>query len=214
MNQFANSLLTVLLGWMRSLFSSFLSLGQGIGGGFLAWMSRRWFVLAVILILAGLTIDAMIYILRWHPQNVWRSKLHLLVHRRKEAAANARFNEGYDTALTDFNFADTPIAPLVSQEAGVDEMLASYYSPEPVAQQEVDLRQLPGADSIPIERRRRSSRHGRRTVRINFRLPDLSESGRNVLYPEPPINAREAFREPVYPAMENLENQEDEFNDE
>ena len=93
-------------------------------------------------------------------------------------------------------------------------MLASYYSPEPVAQQEVDLRQLPGADSIPIERRRRSSRHGRRTVRINFRLPDLSESGRNVLYPEPPINAREAFREPVYPAMENLENQEDEFNDE
>ena len=82
MSQFADSLLTALLGWMRSLFSGFLSLTQGNGGGFLSWMSRRWFVLAAIVLVAGLTVDAVIYILRWHPQEVWRSKLHLLAHRR------------------------------------------------------------------------------------------------------------------------------------
>ena len=213
MSQFADSLLTALLGWMRSLFSGFLSLTQGNGGGFLSWMSRRWFVLAAIVLVAGLTVDAVIYILRWHPQEVWRSKLHLLAHRREEAAADARFKEGYDNALTDFNFADTPIEPLVSHEEEVAEMLAAYYASAPTTQEEIDIHQLPGADNIPIERRRRSSRHGRRAMRIHFRLPDLSETGRSA-YPEPPVNAREAFNAPVYPAMEPMQDQEEEFDHE
>ena len=92
-------------------------------------------------------------------------------------------------------------------------MLAAYYASAPTTQEEIDIHQLPGADNIPIERRRRSSRHGRRAMRIHFRLPDLSETGRSA-YPEPPVNAREAFNAPVYPAMEPMQDQEEEFDHE
>ena len=214
MSQFVNSLLTTLLGWMRALFSSVLSLTRADGGGFLAWMSRRWLALTVLLILAGLAIDLAVYILRWRPQYVWRSKLYRLTHRRQEAAADARFNAGYDSALTDFNFAASPIAPLAEPIESPEEILAPYYGSPSASQEEIDLRMLPGAGSVPLARRRRSARHKRRAARIRFRLPDLSEADRSPLYPEPPVNARDAFHQPVYPAIDVMQKQEDAFDDE
>ena len=41
MNNFANSLLHLLLSWMRALFGGVLSLLQGDDRGLLAWLSRH-----------------------------------------------------------------------------------------------------------------------------------------------------------------------------
>lgn len=205
MNHFANSFLSILLGWMRTLFASLLSVFQGAGAGFLSWMSRRWFLVAIVLVLAGLTLDILIYIARWRPQYVWRTRLHRLLHRKEYALEEQRFSEGFDTALTDFNFEDTPIAGLQTQEPALADAMA-YYA-VPAAQTVEAPQEFFADDQQPVERRRRSSRHSsRRAMRFgtHFHLPDLNDSGRyGAAYPAPPVRAREAFHEPVYPSMDS-----------
>ena len=82
MNGFANSLLTLLLGWMRVLFSALLTLPQR-GSAFLAWLGRHWIPLVLVIVLAALFVDALIYILRWRPQYVWSTRLQRLFHRKE-----------------------------------------------------------------------------------------------------------------------------------
>jgi len=199
MNDLSNSLLSLLLGWLRGIFSSLLKIVQGSGVSFLSWMSRRWFILAGVLVIAGLTVDALIYLLRWRPQYVWRSRLYRLFHRRDSLLDETQFSQGYETGLQDFNFADTPIPGLNEQEDPGQEVYDLYLSeqqPYAAAAEE---------EALPVEeRRRRSDRHNRRALRLSgrFHLPDLSETGQHSAYPEPPIDVRSAFHQPVYPATD------------
>lgn len=212
MNNFANSLLNLLLSWMRSLFGSLLSLIQGNDAGLLQWLSKHWIALGCILVVGGLTLDIIIYILRWHPQYVWQAQLNRLLHRHEtDEMEDEEFSQGFDSALADFNFADTPIPDLTISEQQPLDPLETYYeealpSPEP----EIDYSQLPGASQVQEERRRRSQRHGRRAMHSvpRFRISDLNDSARHAAYPEPPVNARDAFHEAVYPSAEITSYQE------
>lgn len=206
MNNLSNSLLHVLLGWMRSLFSGVLSMFQGNDAGLLPWLSRHWLSLAVILLLAGLTLDAVVYILRWRPQYVWRTRLRRLMDRDEETEEDIQFSQGFDTALPDFNFADTPISDLTTSETMSEETLETYLAEPAPAQEEFDYSQLPGVDQLPEERRRRSDRHGKRFgLTGRLRLPERHTAEI--------IDARDAFHEAVYPASEpqNPEQEEDIF---
>ena len=207
MNNLSNSLLHVLLGWMRSLFSGVLSMLQGDDAGILPWLGRHWLSLTVILLLVGLTLDAIIYILRWRPQYVWRTRMRRLMDRQEETEEDIQFDQGFDTALPDFNFADTPIPDLTTSETMSEETLETYLAEPTPAQEEFDYSQLPGAEQVPEERRRRSDRHSRRfglTGRI--RLPERHTAK--------VIDARDAFHEAVYPASEpqNPDQEEDVFH--
>jgi len=211
MNSIANSLLALLLSWMRSLFGSILSLMRGENAGFLSWIGSHWLPLACILMLAGITADAVVYILRWRPQYVWRTRFrHLMNRRQLDDAAEEQFQQGFEDAVEDFNFEDTPIPDLTTQSVPPLEEIASFdaaVSPDNSAP--FDYSKLPGAESPADERRRRSDRHARRGVGravSRFRLPDLSDSDRySTSYPEMPVNPREAFHAPVYPAAEYQE---------
>ena len=212
MNTFANSLLSLLLSWMRSFFSGLLAFLNGGDGGFFAWLGKHWVVLAVFLIAFGVAIDALIYLLRWRPQYVWRTRLRRVL--RREDPEEEQFSEGFDTALPDFNFGDTPIPDLTAAPEPM-EMLDAYYTEpaqpaEPV--EEIDLDSLAEKETPAIgQRRRRSDRHSRKKLPI--RLPDLSEIGRR--RDMPPVDARSAFHDPVYPASElpyPYPNDEDDLN--
>lgn len=201
MNNFANSLLHLLLSWMRALFGGVLSLLQGDDRGLLAWLSRHWLPLTAVLLLAGLVLDVTVYIIRWRPQYVWRTRLRRFMNREEETEAEIQFNQGFDTALADFNFADTPIPDLTTSEAVSEETLGSYLAePAPAAEEAFDYSQLPGADQLPAERRRRSERHSRRFGRASrLRLAEFVDPHRRS---REVIDPREAFNEPVYPASE------------
>ena len=200
MNGFANSLLTLLLGWMRVLFSALLTLPQR-GSAFLAWLGRHWIPLVLVIVLAALFVDALIYILRWRPQYVWSTRLQRLFHRKEFLRDEEEFQKGFTDSLPNFNFSDTPIQDLSMQEPIPEE----YYTP--VTQQPVE-EQIPETIA-PIRnypeyeaRNRRSDRHGRRARRSSmprFRLQDIGASEHNLRYPEPPVQARDAFHAPVYP---------------
>ena len=200
MNGFANSLLTLLLGWMRVLFSALLTLPQR-GSAFLAWLGRHWIPLVLIIVLAALFVDALIYILRWRPQYVWSTRLQRIFHRKEFLKDEEEFQKGFTNSLPNFNFSDTPIQDLSLQEPIAEE----FYTPptqQPV-EEEIPETIAPIRNYPEIEgRNRRSDRHGRRARRTNmprFRLQDIGTSERSIRYPEPPVQARDAFHAPVYP---------------
>ena len=211
MNNFANSLLHLLLRWMRTLFGSLLNLLQGDDSGMLAWVSRHWIPLAALLLIAGLVLDAVIYMARWRPQYVWRTRMRRMFNREQESEEELQFNQGFDTSLPDFNFADTPISDLATNEAISEETLETYLAePAPAPEESFDYSQLPGAEASSEERRRRSDRHSRRFGNhARSRLRGLRGNGRRRVREE--INPRDAFHEAVYPSAEPpIDYQEDE----
>ena len=89
MNGFTNSLLSVLLSWVRSLVGNLWSFAGSDGGGsFYNFMAAHWLTVVVVLCAGGFVVDRLIYLIRWRPYYVWGSKLRrLLGARHREAQA-------------------------------------------------------------------------------------------------------------------------------
>ena len=209
MNNFANSLLHILLSWMRTLFSSLLSFAQDSSSGFISWLSGHWISLTIILITLGIVLDAFIYLLRWRPQYVWRSRLNRALHRGDYALEDPQFIDGYDTALPNFNFADTPI-PDLSNAPDPAEIMETYFMEPAVVQADSSVEETLVADAQASgERRRRSQRHEKRAL-VRFKLPDFPELARRKN--DSPIDARSAFHDPVYPETESYHQEQNSDN--
>ena len=81
MNGFANTLLTLLLSWLRVLINNLWRvLSSEDGGAFYQFLSANWKVLVLVLCVGGFVIDRIIYLFRWRPYYVWMSKLRRLRH--------------------------------------------------------------------------------------------------------------------------------------
>ena len=203
MNNFANSLLHILLSWMRTLFSGLLSFAQDTSTGLFAWLGSHWFSLAVILITLGIVLDAVIYMVRWRPQYVWRSRLHRLLHRRDDLD-DPQFEEGYDSTLPNFNFADTPIPDLQNDPPQEQLMETDLMQPEP-QQETFEQPAETSEDAIPSERRRRSERHEKRPLG-RLKLPEMPDLLRRKSTET--IDARSAFHDPVYPESDTYQQEQ------
>ena len=74
MGSFANTLFTIMLGWVQSTTAAIWSaLTTENGSSFLQWIGRNWLVLAAVLCVTGLVVDFGIYLVRWRPMRVWKS---------------------------------------------------------------------------------------------------------------------------------------------
>ena len=74
MGSFANSLFTLMLGWLQGAVSAIWSaFTNNNGASFLNWIGRHWILIAAILCAIGMAADLCVYILRWKPFRVWRS---------------------------------------------------------------------------------------------------------------------------------------------
>ena len=85
MGSFANTLFTIMLGWIQAAASAIWSaFTTENGGSFLQWIGRNWIILAVILCVIGMVIDFGIYLLRWRPMRVWKSFFNRLRRREED----------------------------------------------------------------------------------------------------------------------------------
>ena len=76
MGSFANSLFTVLLGWLQGAVSAvWNAFTSEKGNSFLNWIGNNWILIAVVLCITGLAADLCVYLLRWKPMRVWKSFL-------------------------------------------------------------------------------------------------------------------------------------------
>ena len=89
MGSFANTLFTLMLGWVSSaaeiLWSVFTG---GKGSSFAEWFGNNWKTLAAVLCAVGLAADLCVYLFRWRPYRVWKS----FFRRRSRQAENEEEN--------------------------------------------------------------------------------------------------------------------------
>lgn len=74
MGTLADSLFTVLMGWVRALVSALWSLFSSDDMTILEFLGRNWMMIAVVMIAAGLVIDWIIWLLRWQPYHLWAQR--------------------------------------------------------------------------------------------------------------------------------------------
>lgn len=79
MGSFANTLFSVLLGWVQTAAAWLWGLVTNADvSAWLRWLLDNWLPLALLLCIGGMMIDFIVYLLRWQPYRVWRSFLHRL----------------------------------------------------------------------------------------------------------------------------------------
>jgi hypothetical protein len=87
MNGFTNTILSLLLGWVRTFFNAVWALLDSDGGGsFLAFVSGHWKTIFIFMCVGGFVVDRLIYLVRWRPYYVWRSKRRMRKRRRSTGA--------------------------------------------------------------------------------------------------------------------------------
>ena len=199
MSSFSDSILKLLLSGVRGVLNDLWNMLSGNAGSLFGWLGRHWLSLICILLIGGVTIDLLVYLLRWKPQRVWISKFNRLFRRGTEEELT--FNDGYAGGIESFELDSDPViseyinaAPQLEQfDAGVQPIPDPEPLPEPIQD---------SVDPVPV-RRRRSDRHARRGIRkhlISLKLPSLEEAETPYTsYPAPPVQAREAFHDAVYP---------------
>lgn len=82
MGNFANTLFSSLLGWLRGAAAwlwSFMNDPQN--GGLIVWIADNWLVLIVLLCAACMLVDFIVYMIRWQPYKVWASFFRRLAGR-------------------------------------------------------------------------------------------------------------------------------------
>ena len=90
MGSFANTLFTLLLGWLQGIVSAVWSaFTTEDGQSMLTWIGRHWLTIAGILCVTGLTIDLCVYLFRWKPFRVWRS----FFNRGRDAGGEESYTE-------------------------------------------------------------------------------------------------------------------------
>lgn len=87
MNGFANSLLSVLLIWIRALVANIWAIINSEDGGVVyRFFAQNWKALLLALLIGGIVIDRVIYLIRWRPHYVWLSRLDKIRSQKKRAS--------------------------------------------------------------------------------------------------------------------------------
>lgn len=90
MSGFFSTILSLLLGWVRTLISQLWQLFNSENGSALgAFLAKHWLWLVAGLCAAGVLIDLTVYFFRWRPDYVWATKLRRLRHREPQPEPEA-----------------------------------------------------------------------------------------------------------------------------
>ena len=86
MNGFANSILSILLSWIRALIANiWVVINSEDGGSVYRFFAQNWLKMLIVLLIGGLIVDRIIYLIRWRPHYVWLSRLDRMRRRRAKA---------------------------------------------------------------------------------------------------------------------------------
>ncbi len=140
MNGFASGILSMLLGWLRSIVNDLWRLmGSESGGSFMAFLRERWKTVFLVLCVGGFVVDRIVYFFRWRPDYVWSTKLG----RLKRRLSGRRDDEEEIYAFPAYT-RPQPIAPERPQQLSRQDPV-SYGTTEP--------ERLPVEDSDPATAR-------------------------------------------------------------
>ena len=151
MGTLADSLFTLLMGWVRALVNAIWALFTTDHTTVLEFLGKNWIWIVAVILAAGLVIDWLVWLIRWQPYHLWakRARRFLRMPEPEEEERPKKRAEGGD---------ETRKMP-AAYEPEADE--AAFSAPEeeeqwlPLQQPQVDERQaqevLQRAQSVPDE---------------------------------------------------------------
>ena len=222
MNVFADSLLSLLLGWMKGLTQMLWAFfSEGASGGFLSWLGDHWLGLVLFLCAVGLTLDFVFWLRQrkkkslpardearpgeeWGFGQDFGDSLEM-----RTLAAQEEAEAGRETEAAQVLFQEERKPLVENTEKRFFPVQGAYSEPESLFSAMTEAR---AAEAEPMRessveretRRRRSVKHeGRERKRLFRRVNALigpDEQDHGLLDGLPPvIDKNEAFHKPVYP---------------
>ena len=78
---YSNAIVNVMLGWLKGFASWVLKLFN-LSAGFspLKFLANNWLQLLVLLLIAGVVIDLLVWLIRWRPHWVWFHKKRVIIN--------------------------------------------------------------------------------------------------------------------------------------
>ena len=178
MGSFANTLFSVLLGWVQSAVSWVWRLFSSEGaGGLMGWVLDNWLALVIVLCAAGVVIDLVVYLFRWQPYRVWRSFWRGDEEPGMEAAEPQEDKQPTEERQWVFADGSMSVEAPAPQEAAIAPV-HDMYTPETDVQLKAPVR--PVRRVIPARRRRAPDGSD------EYLLPDLG-------------GVKQAYHQPFYP---------------
>ena len=97
---YSQTLVDVTLGWLKGLANWVLRLFNLAGSGVspLLWLSQNWLKLLIIFLIIGVSLDVLIWLVRWRPYWVWFRKKRIIVNDKFLAEDN--LDDGASRAKT------------------------------------------------------------------------------------------------------------------
>ena len=80
---FSNAIVSAMLGWLKGLANWVLrlfNLAGSVSVSPLAWLSQNWLKLLIVFMVIGVTIDLLVWLIRWRPHWVWFRKERVIVN--------------------------------------------------------------------------------------------------------------------------------------
>lgn len=106
MNSFANSILSFLLGWIRTLAANLWGMVNSEDGGALyQFLASNWLWILLVLCIGGWIADRIIYFFRWRPHYVWLSRLD---HKRRKRVQKKSSTQPVHTFAPTMQYAPQP----------------------------------------------------------------------------------------------------------
>ena len=212
MGSFANTVFSLLLGWLKGLISMIWSALTSEGGdSFFTFIGNNWIKIVVILCAAGLAVDFAVYFFRWQPYKVWQTFLR---HVKGKQSAELPENEMDKPAQYTGSTAPETYAagygytrkwnkeePEEDSSFREDE-LDRWRTAEPETDRaEVSAEITKAGYAVPADSPYRRPAEKRRRRRLHVSLLGETEDEGEVHYyaPRPIVDVKEAYHAPVYP---------------
>ena len=88
MGQFADTLFSILLGWVQTAVSWLWQLASNADvSAWMYWLLDNWLALVLLLCIGGALADFLVYLIRWQPYRVWRSFLNKITGKEETETA-------------------------------------------------------------------------------------------------------------------------------
>ena len=129
MNSITNTILVLLLGWLRTLLNvarDFISSDSSTV--WFTFFRNNWKIIFLILCVGGFVLDKLVYLIRWRPQPIW---LRRRIRHKPLSRPQQDYNSGYyDEASGQNSTAYTPPDDYPSEDTYNQAAYTDVYTPE------------------------------------------------------------------------------------
>ena len=149
-----DSMFSALMSWVRALVSAIWALFSSERMTALEFLAKNWIGVAVVIILAGLVIDWLVWLIRWQPYHIWAQRVRRLLRIAAPEADEETYaaqQDEEDAARAAYEAFEEPYMP--PQETGDTEEDYGQWMPlESPVMDEADAQQaMDAAEKVPDE---------------------------------------------------------------